>query len=333
MSDPGGPGTVGRPLAFPVPVMKATIGPLPEDGSRWAYEVKWDGMRIVAFVAPDGAVVLQSTNLRDVTVSFPELAGLGAATGGRAAVIDGEVVAFDDQGRPSFSKMQHRMHVIAPADVARRAAEVPVVFQAFDLLGFDGHDATALPWTDRRRLLGQVLEPGPHWTVPAVHEDGAVLLDAMGQLGLEGVVAKRRDSLYEIGRRSRAWVKVKVIREQELVVGGWADGEGRREGTLGALLLGYHDDAGSLRYAGRVGTGFNDAELDRLHALLTPLTRATSPFDPLPPVLHRRRARWAEPVLVAQVRYGEWTPEGLLRHPVYLGQRTDTDASEVTRDL
>jgi bifunctional non-homologous end joining protein LigD len=322
----GGPG-----LDFPVGVMKATLGALPSGNGRWAYEVKWDGMRIVAFIGADGAVRLQSVNLRDVTASFPELDGLAAATDGRPAVLDGELVAYDDAGKPSFSKLQHRMHVTAPADVAKRAREVPVVYQVFDLLAFDGHDATPLPWRDRRRLLEQVVEPSRHWVVPATHDDGPALLNAVTELGLEGLVAKRRDSPYEVGRRSRAWVKVKVRREQELVVGGWAEGEGRRSGTLGALLVGYHE-GGQLRYAGRVGTGFSDAELDRLAARLAPLARGGCPFDPLPPTLHRRRARWVAPELVVQVAYGEWTPEGLLRHPVYLGERVDKAASEVTRE-
>ncbi|MPY96047.1 MAG: hypothetical protein GEV08_24205 [Acidimicrobiia bacterium] len=322
---------MGPGLTFPVPVMKATLGPLPSGNGRWAYEVKWDGMRIVAFVAADGTVRLQSTNLRDVTGSFPELRGLAAATGGRAAVLDGELVAFDADGRPSFSQMQHRMHVVAPADVAARAAQVPVTYQVFDLLAFDGHDATPLPWRDRRRLLDEVVEPGPSWAVPTVHDDGPALLGAAGELGLEGVVAKRRDSPYEAGRRSRAWVKVKVRREQELVVGGWAEGEGRRSGTVGSLLLGYNEGT-TLRYAGRVGTGFSDHELDRLSHKLAPLGRADCPFDPPPPTLHRRRAHWVEPELVAQVAYGEWTPDSLLRHPVYLGERTDKAAAEVTRE-
>lgn len=311
--------------------MKATLGTLPSGNGRWVYEVKWDGMRILAFIAADGGVRLQSVNRRDVTASFPELAGLAAATDGKPAVLDGELVAYDEAGRPSFSKLQHRMHVTAPADVARRAAEVPVVYQVFDLLAFDGHDATPLPWRDRRRLLEQVVQPGPHWAVPATHDDGAALFAAVGELGLEGLVAKRRDSAYELGRRSRSWVKVKVRHEQEFVVGGWAEGEGRRSRTVGALLVGYHE-GGRLRYAGRVGTGFTDAELDRLSARFGPLARETCPFDPPPPTLHRRRASWVEPQVVVQVAYGEWTPDGLLRHPVYLGERVDKDASEVTRE-
>jgi bifunctional non-homologous end joining protein LigD len=163
---------------------------------------------------------------------------------------------------------------------------------------------------------------------------GKDLLDSVGELGMEGVLAKRLDSLYEAGRRSRAWLKVKVRRHQELVVGGWAEGEGRRAGTLGALLVGYHDEgdpSGPLQYAGRVGTGFSDHELGRLAGLLEPLATDRCPFEPEPPALHRRGARWVSPELVVEVAYGEWTDEHLLRHPAYLGQRTDKEPGDVTR--
>jgi bifunctional non-homologous end joining protein LigD len=150
--------------------------------------------------------------------------------------------------------------------------------------------------------------------------------------GLEGLVAKRVDSTYQPGRRSPSWRKVKVRPQQEFVVGGWASGEGRRRDTMGSLLIGYHDRDGALRYAGRVGTGFTERELDRLMRLLLPLARETSPFDPLPPRDHRRDATWVEPTLVVEVAYGEWTPDGQLRHPAYLGQRDDKEARDVTRD-
>jgi bifunctional non-homologous end joining protein LigD len=226
------------------------------------------------------------------------------------------------------------MHLISPREVAVRAAEVPVVYQIFDLLGFDGTDAMPLGYQDRRRLLADVINPGSTWSVPRHYVGGGrQLLDSVDRLGLEGIIAKRLDSRYEPGRRSRAWTKVKVRRHQEFVVGGWAQGEGRREGTLGSLLIGYYDESGDLRYAGRVGTGFSGAELDRLSALFAPLARETSPFTPLPPALHRRGAHWLEPEVVAEVAYGEWTGDGLLRHPAYIGQRTDKAAREVTRDL
>jgi bifunctional non-homologous end joining protein LigD len=320
-------------LTFPVIPMKAVAGEMPRDDDGWAYEIKWDGMRIVAFVGNDGEVRLQSARPRDVTPSYPELAGLARATGGRPAILDGEVVALDERGRPSFSRLQHRMHVVGKADAARRAVEVPVAYQLFDLLSFDGTDAISLPYLERRRLLSAVIEPGPTWGVASHHLGGGqALYEVVKDQGLEGLVAKRVDSTYQPGRRSPSWRKIKVRPEQEFVVGGWASGEGRRTGTMGSLLIGYHAPDGSLRYAGRVGTGFSERELDRLMRLLLPLGRDTSPFDPLPPRDHRRDATWVEPELVVQVAYGEWTPDGLLRHPAYLGQRDDKDPRDVTRD-
>jgi bifunctional non-homologous end joining protein LigD len=314
--------------------MKATAGDLPE-GDGWTYEVKWDGMRALAFVDGD-ALRLQSYNERDITVGWPELAGLPQALPAESALLDGELVATDDTGRPSFNRLQQRMHVANPAEAARRAADVPVTYVVFDLLHLDGHDLCALPLTDRRRLLDQVLEPAPSWRISPMHDDGVALLAAADERGLEGVVAKRLDSRYEPGTRTRAWRKVKVRREQELVVGGWLPGEGNRSGRIGALLVGYHDEAGThgpLRYAGRVGTGFKDADLERLADLATPLTTDACPFDPPPPRPDLARgATWLRPELVVQVAYGEWTDVDRLRHPSYLGLRTDKPAADVTRD-
>ena len=242
-------GTVPLPRTL-VP-MKATSGDLPV-GEGWTYEVKWDGMRALCFVDGDRLRV-QSYNERDVTVSWPELAGLPDALPAATALLDGELVATDGDGRPSFGLLQQRMHVTDPAEAARRSAEVPVAYVAFDLLHLDGHDLTGLPLTDRRRLLDQVLEPGPRWRCSPLHDDGLALLDGhRSERGLEGVVAKRLDSRYEPGKRTRTWLKVKVRLRQEMVVGGWLPGEGNRTGRIGALLVGYHDAAGDgpLRFAG-----------------------------------------------------------------------------------
>jgi len=322
------------PLPRTLVPMKATSGDLPR-GEGWGYEVKWDGMRALVFV-DRGSIRVQSYNERDVTASWPELADLAEALPVTTALLDGEIVATDDQGRPSFGRLQQRMHLTKAAEVAVRAAEVPVTYVVFDLLHLDGHDLMPLPLLDRRRLLDEVLEPGSCWQRSPVHDDGQALLDAATAQGLEGVVAKRLDSAYEPGKRVRTWLKVKVRPQQELVVGGWLPGEGNRSGRIGALLVGYHDragDGGPLRFAGRVGTGFTDAELRRLEGLLAPLATDVCPFDPPPPRAELRRGpRWVRPELVAELAFGEWTSDGRLRHPSYLGMRDDKDAADVTRE-
>jgi bifunctional non-homologous end joining protein LigD len=314
--------------------MKATAGALPE-GEAWVYEVKWDGMRALTFIEGD-AIRVQSANERDVTLSWPELDGLAQAIPAHTALLDGELVATDDEGRPSFGRLQQRMHVANAAEARRRSAEVPVTYVVFDLLHLDGHDLTPLPLAERRRLLEQVLEPGASWRCSPLHDDGATLLAVADERGLEGVVAKRSDSPYEPGKRTRSWLKVKVRRRQEMVVGGWLAGEGNRSGRIGALLVGYHDragDGGPLRFAGRVGTGFTEAELARLAGLLEPLTIEACPFDPPPARADLAKgATWVQPELVAELAFAEWTGDGRLRHPSYLGLRDDKAAADVTRD-
>ncbi len=311
----------------PLLPMKATSGSLPI-GDDWLYEIKWDGMRLVVTIA-DGSVRLSSATGKDATISYPELAGLADALGVDSAVLDGEVVAFDDEGRPDFGRLQQRMHVSNPRVAAERAAEVPAVLCLFDLLALDGRDVTGLALTDRRQLLETLIDNGPHWQVPAAHGDGGPLLEAAEAAGLEGVVAKRRDSVYRPGSRTREWVKVKVRRRQEFVVGGWGAGEGGRSGRIGGLLVGYHDvPGGPLRYAGRVGSGLSDREIDVLAGLVVPIE--ASPFDPQPPDTHLRAVTWVEPTVVVEVEYAEWTGDGRLRHPTYAGRRIDVDPGDVT---
>lgn len=324
-------GTVPLPRSL-VP-MKATSGDLPL-GDGWTYEVKWDGMRALCFV-DGGRLRVQSYNERDVTVSWPELAGFPDAVPAATALFDGELVATDNAGRPSFGRLQQRMHIADAAEAARRSADVPAAYVVFDLLHLDGHDLTGLALTDRRRLLDRVIDPAPRWRCSPLHDDGPALLDAATEQGLEGVVAKRLDSRYEPGKRTRTWLKVKVRHRQEMVVGGWLPGEGNRAGRIGALLVGYHDSPGdgSLTFAGRVGTGFKEAELLRLGRLFEDLATDECPFDPPPPRAEILRGpSWLRPELVAELEFGEWTGDGRLRHPSYLGLRTDKAAREVTRD-
>jgi bifunctional non-homologous end joining protein LigD len=203
----------------------------------------------------------------------------------------------------------------------------------FDLLWLEGHSTLELPYRERRKLLDELRPEGASWQTPAAHEgDGAALLDATGRLGLEGVVAKRLDSVYEPGRRSRAWLKVKNHNSQEFVIGGWLPGKGARSTSLGALLIGYYESTAPdarLRYAGRVGTGLTENELRRLVGLLEPLRREPSPFSPAPRV---KDAVFVEPELVAEVRFTEWTRVGVVRAPAYQGLREDRDPRQVVRE-
>ena len=310
--------------------MKAVTAPMPAEGEDWAYEIKWDGMRVLAVVEPE-AVRLHSGNGKDATGTYPELAGLAEALDGHTVLLDGEVVAFDEDGRPSFGQLQQRMHVTGP-EVARRAADTPILYVVFDLLHFDGNDMFSLPYLDRRFLMSEIVEPGDHWQVPG-HQigDGESLLQATKDRGLEGVVAKRVDSVYVPGKRSPAWRKIKARRRQEMVVGGWQPGDGRRDGTVGSLLVG-HYVGDRLQFGGKVGTGFSDRELARLDALFAPLEVDRSPFDPPPPRPIARSARWLQPVLVAEIEFAEWTSDGSLRHPTYLGLRDDKDPTSVVRE-
>lgn len=310
--------------------MLAVTGTAPT-GDGWAWEVKWDGIRLLAVVV-GSELVLRTRTGRDVTRRYPELAGLGDALG-RDAVIDGEVVAFDGAGRPSFQRLQRRMHVERAHDIARLAGEVPCAYMAFDLLWLDGAPLVDLPYEERRARLFDLAVRGPAWHTPP-HElgDGAVLLALAEERGLEGLVAKRVSSVYRPGVRSRDWVKVKRVRRQELVIGGWLEGEGARSGTVGALLVGYWEglDAGRrLRYAGRVGTGFSRDDLAHLHAALRSIEQRDSPFGAGSPP---RGAHFCQPLLVAEVRFTEWTDDGHVRQPVFLGLRADVDPSRVVRE-
>jgi len=313
MDPPEDPGR--EPMPERVDPMLATLGKLPPDDGRWAFEVKWDGIRAIAF-AEGGRLRLCSRNGNDITRRYPELRDLGRELGSRDAVLDGEVVAFGENGRPSFQRLQRRMHLASEHAVRRIAASDPVVYVLFDLLWLDGHSLMALPYEERReRLLALELD-GPTWQTPPHHlADGAALLEASANMGLEGIVAKRRDCPYTPGRRSPGWIKVKNVQSSVFTIGGWLPGEGRRSGGLGALLVGFEED-GELRYAGRVGTGFDDRELDRLLGLLAARERDSSPFTGRQPP---KEARFVEPDLRCKVEYLELTQARTLRAPSYKG--------------
>jgi bifunctional non-homologous end joining protein LigD len=315
-----------EPLPEHIEPMLATSGDLPP-GDNWAFEIKWDGVRAIGY-AEGGRLRLASRRANNITSRYPELRELGRALGTHEAVIDGEVVAFDDNGRPSFQRLQRRMHLTSEGQVRRLSVSDPVVYIIFDLLFLDGHSLLAEPYEARRARLLELGLNGPAWQTPAHHVgDGAALLAASRAQGLEGIVAKRLDCPYTPGRRSGGWVKVKNVRRADVVVGGWVEGEGGRSGRLGALAVGWYDDEGELYYGGRVGSGFTEAELKRVGRLLEPLARDTSPFTagPTPP----KEVHFVEPELVASADYGDITDTGTLRHPRYKGLRDDLDPADV----
>lgn len=311
--------------------MLATAGALPvADEARWAFEMKWDGVRAVVYL-DRGAVRVLTRNDRDVTATYPELHALGDALPTTSAVLDGELVAFDETGRPSFGELQARMHVQRPPAALRE--RVPVTYLVFDLLHLGDESLLRRTYAERRAALEDLGLHGPSWdTPPAFDGDGAAALDVSQAQGLEGVIAKRRDSTYEPGRRSKHWVKVKHLRMQEVVIGGWRAGEGRRGGGIGSLLLGVPDADGRLVYAGHVGTGFTARMLDDLGAALKRLARETSPFADEVPRAHARDAHWVTPRLVGEVVFTEWTRDGRLRHPSWRGLRPDKTPADVVRE-
>jgi bifunctional non-homologous end joining protein LigD len=320
-----------EPMPERLAPMLARAGTLPSDDQRWAYEIKWDGVRAIAYSTP-GELRLESRNLKEITVQYPELARLNRALSSHSAILDGEIVALDGDGRPSFAALQHRMQVTSKAQANRLARSTPATYIIFDLLWLDGHAVMGLPYSERRELLTALALNGSSWRTPEhLLGDGSAVLVASAEQGLEGIVAKRLDSTYQPGGRPGTWVKIKNIHRQEFVVGGWVPGKGSRNAGIGALLVGVYDGGGMLRYSGRVGTGFTEHELDRLAKRLGPLERPGSPFAPAgtrPP----RGAIYCEPKLVAEVEFREWTAAGSLRQPSYKGLREDKPAEQVVRE-
>ncbi len=295
----------------------------------WTFEMKWDGYRAIATVRGDD-LDLRSRNGLDFAPTYPELAALRGAVRGDA-VLDGEIVALDPAGRPDFSRLQQRSGLTSARDVERARRTVPVRFLAFDVLEIDGRDITGEPYAERRRMLRDLVADTDLVAVPPdAGHDLAAAVAASRELGLEGVVAKRSDSRYRVGRRSRDWVKIKHTRTQEVVIGGWRPGNGARADTLGSLLVGIPDASG-LRYAGRVGSGFTDRDLALLRTALDRIARVTPPLVDVPDA-DARDAHWVTPKLVGEVEYAEFTPDGRMRAPTWRGLRPDKSAAEVTRE-
>jgi bifunctional non-homologous end joining protein LigD len=306
-----------EPMPEQVLPMLARPGKLPRDDDRWGYEIKWDGVRAIAFSEP-GRLRFQARSGADITPRYPELSRLNRALSSHSAILDGEIVAFGPDGRPSFEALQRRMHVTAESSVRRLAKSLPVTYMIFDLLWLDGHSLMERTYAERRELLEGLALEGERWHAPAhVVGNGAQVLAVSAEQGLEGVIAKRLDCPYEPGRRSNGWVKVKNVQREELAICGWLPGEGRRRERFGALIVGQRGEDGKLRYAGRVGTGFTESELDRLQALLAPLETTRSPFEDGPPP--PKETIFVEPRHHASVEFLEWTREGVLRAPSYKG--------------
>jgi bifunctional non-homologous end joining protein LigD len=328
MDPPQDPGRKPMPERIE-PMMAKLSTAIPKPDSPWGFEFKWDGIRALAYVA-GGRVRLMSRSGEEVTPRYPEIHAMGRALGSREVILDGEVVALDDKGRPSFEEIQQRMGLTSESEVRRKMKVVPVTYMVFDLLWQDGHALLDQPYTERRRLLGQLKLTGASWQTPPWEKGGGeAMLEASAKAGLEGVMAKKLDSRYEPGRRSGAWVKVKNHNRQELVIGGWLEGEGKRRGYPGALLVGYYDKDKEFVYAGKVGTGFSDAMLERLAALMKPLEQPKSPFDLGSPP---RMAHFVKPQLVAEFEFVEWTRSGQLRAPSFKGLRSDKPAGKVVRE-
>lgn len=309
----------------------ASVGELPI-GSDWSYEFKWDGMRALCQIEA-GEVRLVSRNGRDVSRSYPELAALGSQLGSRSVLLDGEIVVLDEEGRPSFSQLQPRMHVVSETRAARLARTAPVHYFIFDLLYLDGEDLTREPYSVRRDALESLGLEGDSWRVPPRFcGNGRDVLAASAASGLEGVIAKRSGSTYRPGRRTHDWIKVKNSRMQEVVVGGFSAGRGVRGDSMGALLVGIPDGSGRLDYVGKVGSGFDVAGLHDAVEQMRRLAQDSSPFNPGVPRAESATATWVRPDLVGEVEFTEWTNDGRLRHPTWRGWRRDKEPMDVRRE-
>lgn len=318
------------PLIPPILATPGTLPPAAQD-ARWAYETKQDGQRAVVYLEGDGSLLLRARSGEDITAAYPELRPLGGALGTTPAVLDGEILALDEEGRADFQLLQSRMGLAhAPARAARMADRAPVHLVLFDVMHLAGHSLLQDPYLRRRRRLEELGLGGPFWSTPAaLVGHGAEALQATREHGLEGLVCKRLDSVYEPGVRSRAWIKIRNMRSEDVIVGGWLPGKGRLTGLPGALLVGQYT-AGRLRYVGGVGTGWSEAERTRLAELLRASETDTCPFDPAPRVAG---AHWVLPRLVGEVRYSVRTRSGMLRQPSWLRLRPDLAPEDAAADL
>ena len=324
------PGAVEAPFPKTIEPMLATLASGPFASPAWVFEPKLDGIRAIAMVR-DGSARLNTRRGNDATRQYPVLADeLGAMGAGELdLVLDGEIVTLDEQGRPSFQKLQERMNLQRPSDIRRMEETVPVLYYVFDLLYENGYSLLGVPQEQRHARLEAVMPYSERIrTVQQLGDDGEAAYEAVVAHGLEGLIAKRADSRYEPGRRSRYWLKIKATNQEEFVICGYTKGQGNREKTFGALLIGYYNEAGKLAFAGNVGTGFDDKKLAELKAELDERRVPKHPFAETPDA---KDAFWVKPELVAEVKFAEWTREGRLRAPVFMRLRTDKPAEDVRR--
>jgi bifunctional non-homologous end joining protein LigD len=315
--------------------MFAVLSGLPADESRYAFEFKWDGMRALSIWDGHNLRIISRNGL-DNTHVYPELAALGEALGDRPAVLDGEICVLDENDRPSFALLQQRMKADR-ATAMRRTKTLPVQYFLFDVLYLDGKLTIDLPWTARRALLEELTVRGPNWELsPARIGEGEAMLETARAHQLEGIVAKRIDSVYEPGRRSPSWLKIKIVGRQEFVVGGYTNEKGtgvqrRLGGGLGSLQVGYYDcsDVPRLHYAGGVGSGFSAETRTRLLKMLRERETAKSPFAER---IAGKKVNFVKPELVVEVEYRRWPREGMLQQAAFKGVRTDKPAREVVRE-
>jgi bifunctional non-homologous end joining protein LigD len=320
--------TAYEPMPTGLRPMLARSGKLPPREEQFGFEVKWDGIRTIFYI-DHGHAELRGRNGSDFTPRYPEVRELARSLGARRMILDGEVVALDDQGRPSFERLQARMHLASDSAVRRRMRDIPATYVIFDLLYLDGHATLSLSYEERRELLERLELEGPAWRAPAYHRgEGKALLDATRELGIEGVVAKKLDCPYTPGARASHWIKVKNVHTQDVVIGGWTPGEGGRSSSIGALAVGVMEDD-ALVYAGKVGTGFTEQTLALLKRDLEPLRHETSPFRGRQPP---KGTIFVEPRLVAHVEFREWTKSGTLRAPSFKGLRPDISPQECVRE-